>query len=199
MTIVARPEPAGARKAAHAALAQRMHWARIMPSLRGKPQIGAPIPLYRISAASVACDGGLTRARRIGWRLPIVGGETEALLNLLAQQGVPRYAGITEGIIPRRLVLAAATAEGQLHRLAERFEPRLLELPALRLYALWLHARSGKSRFIPLSHEHLAEPKLHSEAAFQSFVRRAAGSKPVHKKGTSHSKPNRPAAKAPSR
>ncbi|HTQ15385.1 MAG TPA: hypothetical protein VMH86_16050 [Rhizomicrobium sp.] len=171
MTITMGDEPAGIRRIAHTALAKRLHLN--LRSLRGAPKTGAPIPLYRATPDSILHK--TSRPRRTGWRVPVVGGEIEGLVNIHTAGGSARYAGINEGVLSGRLMAAAAIAQAKLGKSRERFELRLLELPDLRFHALWLHTRNGRDHFVPLSHEHLFEMRLLGEGLLRALIRRASG------------------------
>lgn len=172
MTIVAREEPVGVRAIAHAMLARHAHLAEVLPSLRGERlQIAAPLPVFRLAIFGPSRIEPLERARIAGWRIPIVGGQSEALLDLLKTKDGPEFAGIAEGSIPHRLLVAAMTAEKELGQVVRKFEMRLLEVPLLRFHALWLHARGGPDFFVPLSHERETGDAMQGEAGIRLVMK----------------------------
>jgi hypothetical protein len=93
----------------------------------------------------------LARARRTGWRYPIVGDAGAGLGHLRQTRRGLVFAGISEGPLAGRVLHAAAVAETELSDSAHSFELRLLDIPALRIFALWLRARRGPSYFVPLT------------------------------------------------
>jgi len=150
MTVVAIKDNAEVRKAVHAALAQRPTWDQFMSSLRGDIRLGAPIAHYRIKGKVQLYGNLLETARRTGWRLPVVGGETVGLIHVAKTRSGWKFEGITEGRVPERLIVAVRKAEEVLAHLPEKLELRLLDIPALRFEAVWLHSRNGTDRFIAL-------------------------------------------------
>lgn len=153
MVIKLQSEPAGARNILHASLSSRIRSARHILALRGSPRTGAPLPIYRISYAEAASSSPLRKARKVGWQYPIVGGDAPGLGHLIKRRDGLTFAGVSEGGLAQSLLDAARLAEEKLQKLKKKFSARLLEIPSLRIYALWLHSRDKKDFFIFLGEE----------------------------------------------
>jgi hypothetical protein len=150
MTIVAHAEPAGGREIVHHELGERLQRARDISALRGSLQTAGPLPVYVIDAEKVADSKRLSRARMVGWRYPIIGGPSPGLAHLIGEAQNLKFVGISHGQIPARLLDAAVLAEKKLGSLKEKYEPRILEIPSLRLCALWFHGARGRDNFVVL-------------------------------------------------
>lgn len=139
MAIVVKAEPAGARYIIHDALARRRHRAHHLPALRGAVRVGTPLPIYVLDHREAYRGASLAAARRVGWRYPIIGGASPGFAMLNDEAGRLSFAGVGHGRLAERLLQAAVLAEDNLAARDESYEPRLLEIPSLRLCALWLH------------------------------------------------------------
>lgn len=148
MAIRAQAGPAGGRDIISAALSRRTHRAAYLTPLGGAPQAGSPLPVYCLGLADAASAAPLARAIAVGWRYPIVGGANAGLANLEPAEDGYAFAGVSHGAFAARLVQAAYLAEEALGTTDAAYEPRLLEVPALGLAALWLNGPDD--RFIPL-------------------------------------------------
>jgi hypothetical protein len=138
MTISGRAEPAGGRDFVNDELGKRSHRARHLLALSGTPQTGAPLPVYLLGRDEAAASDPLSAAKLAGWRYPIVGGASAGLASVSKDSSGFKFTGINNGTLPQRLLDAAILADQTLGPRAERYEARLLEIPALRIYALWL-------------------------------------------------------------
>ena len=177
MPIKGQTGPPGGRDIVNTALSRRSHRAQYLPALRGSPQTGAPLPVYLISRDEALSPDPLGAAKLIGWEYPIVGGDSAGLAFLLITPDVPKFAGISHGPLPGRLLDAAVLADKHLESMAEEFEPRLLEIPALHIYALWLFRAEGESFFISLMDEHPpASSMLQTENDIRSRISQRLGS-----------------------
>ncbi|MGH6872476.1 MAG: hypothetical protein ACREHE_13320 [Rhizomicrobium sp.] len=114
--------------------------------LMGDARLGAGLPVYRLDKPG----GPLGKARMTGWKYLVVGGKAPGLATLHRESGRYVYGGLIEGKLPRRTLEAAVFAEQRLRKSKARYRPRLLEIPALAIYALWLHA-PGDNRFVLIS------------------------------------------------
>ena len=146
MPIKGQIEPVGGRDIVNAALSQRQH----LPALLGSPQTGAPLPVYLLSRDEALLPDPLSAAKLIGWKYPIIGGDSAGLAFLLIAPDGLKFAGISHGPLAGRLLEAAVLADENLESVAEEFEPRLLEIPALHIYALWLFSAEREDVFISL-------------------------------------------------
>lgn len=143
-----------------------------MPSLRGSPRTGSPLPVYRMGGTNTALPNSLRRAKIRGWQYPLIGGESPGLVHLSKAHDGLKYAGVTEGPFVRRLLDAASLAEERLADSSQMFEPRLLEIPALQIYLLWLRPKQGANIFVSLSERKLV-PKLTLESDIGRIISRA--------------------------
>jgi hypothetical protein len=148
MTITRKAEHADARKILYASLAKRAHYARHINALRDNAQISAPLPVYRLGFKTSSRPHPLRNARLKGWNYLIIRGESTALAHLCARRGGLIFAGITDGPAAHILLNAAILADGRLQSLKRSFEARILEIPTLRVHALWLYCRGGGSKFV---------------------------------------------------
>ena len=177
MPIKGQIEPVGGREIVHAALSHRSHRGQYLPALCGSPQTGAPLPVYVISCDEALFPDPLGAAKLIGWKYPIVGGDSAGLAFLLITPDGLKFAGISHGPLPGRLLEAAVVADKHLESVAEEFEPRLLEIPALHIYALWLFRAEGENFFISLMDEDpSASSMLHTKNDIRSRISQRLGS-----------------------
>ena len=174
MTIKTQVEPAGGRDIVHSALSQRSHRAKHFPSLSGTPQTGAPLPVYLLSRDEASLQNPLANAKLIGWKYPILGGDSVGLASLLITEDGLKFAGINHGLLSGRLLDAAVLADSKQGPLAKEFEPRLLEIPSLRIYALWLFCTGSENSFISLMDGHPpGSAKLRIVKSIRSRIRTA--------------------------
>ncbi len=148
VVIQLQREPVGSRDILHAALAKRCHGARQLRSLRGSPKTGAPLPVYRISHPGALKPNPLRRAKKIGWGFPIVGGEIPGIGCLVIKGNTLKYAGVVEGHTAEKLWNAASLADRRMRSLKRKVEARILQIPTLRIRALWFHSHKQKSVFV---------------------------------------------------
>jgi len=116
----------------------------------GIAQASAPLPLYRLGFEASSRPHPLRNARLKGWIYLITGGESAGLVHLRVSRGEVAFAGITDGPAATILLDAAILADGRLQSLKRSFEARILEIPSLRVHALWLYRRGGGSQFVEL-------------------------------------------------
>lgn len=143
-------EPQQGRAIVHEALRRRLHGTPAVPMSLGIAQTGTPIPVYRLTRRGAAKAEPLSSVRKVGWRYPVLIAETSHLAYVRESSHGLQFGGMGEGILPQRLFEAAGLVERELQAVEESFQPRLLEIPSLRLYALWLYAPRGASRFVRL-------------------------------------------------
>ena len=171
MAIIHPSQPTGGKEIIHTALGRRMHPAGRVRSLRGAPHIGAALPIYRIGREDISTDTPIAKARKIGWGYPVIGGKVPGLALLHRVSGRLGLAGIVEGFFPRQFLKAALRAEETLHSSNVAFQPRLLEIPSLHVYALWLFAPKGNSRFVVISKSPATRrSRLHVESGIQAHI-----------------------------
>ena len=171
MPIKSQIEPVDGRDIIKTALGRRSHRAQHLTALRGSPQIGVPLSVYLISGDKALSDDDLSKVELVGWKYPIVGGDSVGLAFLLITPSGLKFAGISHGPLPNRLLEAARLADEHLKSLKGEFELRLLEVPALHIYALWLCGTEGRNGFISLiDGQSPASSKLQMENNMQSLI-----------------------------
>lgn len=160
------------RKTLHEAL--RLRVAARDPWLQGSPRTLAGLPVYTLAWSDVSRGAFAAKARRTGWVYPVVGGKSPALALLaMDEAGRPAYAGAIASSLARRLLRAGARAEAELGAARTRFHPRILEIPSLRLFALWLHAPRDASRFVAITHERASEARVLTAKEMRERIDRA--------------------------
>jgi hypothetical protein len=73
--------------------------------------------------------------------------------HLQRERGGLKFGGVSEGLFAQRLLDAAVFADERLTPITQVFKARILEIPSLRICALWLFSRRGISQFVPLTDE----------------------------------------------
>lgn len=179
MSISSPSEPPGGRVLVAAALASR---AAQMPAAAVPLQCAAPLPVYVIEAGAAAGPAPLGAAVRAGWRYPVLDAEG-ALLGLAflrETDGRLVYAGLSHGALSDRFLAAANLAETALGASPQAYEPRLLEVPALRLCVLWMAGEGGEDRFVPvLDGTLVAEAAMAIETDISPRIAAARGRAPA--------------------
>jgi hypothetical protein len=151
MTINGHSGPADALQVIGVELARRSHNANRLTSLGGSPQVTSPLPVYQLTLMEASQPSPLKAASLTGWYYPIIGGVTPGVAHVHQQGGKSVYGGMTEGVLPARLMLASYLADQQLGTSAQRFEPRILLVNALRIAMLWLHGTDVQEEYaVPL-------------------------------------------------
>jgi hypothetical protein len=150
MSIRCKPEPPNARTLLGSALTRRANHARHIHALRGTAKVAGPLPVYTLSYKSSSRAHPLRYIRLAGWTYVIVGGATSGLAHLRLSRGTLHFAGITDGPAAQLLIDATLVAERELQAIKRSFEARILEIPYLRIHALWLYSLGGASRFLSL-------------------------------------------------
>jgi hypothetical protein len=95
-------------------------------------QASQPIPVFVLQLDQIS-DGFLQRARRRGWRYLLVDTGSAADVGENAE-----FDSILHGDLPARLMQACERASVMFAERPEVFEPRMLEIPALYVAALWI-------------------------------------------------------------
>ncbi len=157
----------------HRALRRRLERRTAGRIPAGFAQTGMPLPAYRLTRNAAATPDALSHVKRTGWRYPVLIDAIPALAYLQDSQARLQFRGMAEGLLPRRLFQAAALAERVLEAVDATFKPRLLEVPALHLYALWFYAPRGASRFILLNVAHRPGEDLRMESDIKHHIRAA--------------------------
>lgn len=151
MTIKPHNGPLSGRKVMQRALLQRLPQApQFGTPTGGGMQTGSPIPVYLLAPHRLVDSKPLDWAELTSWRYPVVGAAEASMAEIReGRNGVCDFAGLSRGLLSKRVFDAADLAERSLAAHPTVYEPRLLEVPALRFVALWLF--SGEDQlFIPL-------------------------------------------------
>ena len=140
MAIESNVGPVNGRSVLQKALTDRAPQAFIFSSpLRGNPQTGSPVPVYHLTLEQTQGQKPVAGARMTRWLYPVIGGFHPGLADIRdSNDGLTRFAGLSHGILAKRFLEASLFAEQALEDEPESFQPRLLEVPALRFAALWL-------------------------------------------------------------
>ena len=170
MPIKVQIEPVGGRDIVNTALSKRSHRSQHLPALRGSPKTGSPLPVYLLNQEEALLPDPLSAANLVGWKYPIIGGDSAGIAFLLKTSDGLKFGGISHGNLPKRLLDAAVIADNHLKSRTEEFEPRLLEVPALRIYALWLFCDVRDDIFISLMGSQQGSFKVQIENTIQPRI-----------------------------
>lgn len=149
MPITSHVGPLDGRSILEQALSTRQGAAPAMAApLGGTPFAGSPLPVYHLALHDLDGEAPLDRAVRTGWRYPVVGGLEPGLADIreaASGRGASSFGGLSQGLLPRRLLEASQLAETALAGRAQSYEPRMLEVPAVLFSALWLHGADDEA------------------------------------------------------
>ncbi|MCX5542096.1 hypothetical protein M3A49_21720 [Paraburkholderia sp. CNPSo 3076] len=148
MTLTVPTEPVGGRDIVQSELARRSHRSNTIAALRGTPSTTAPLPFYTLTRHDFTLADPLSAAKQVGWRYLIVDGEAPGVVMVSTRKGHFEFAGIASGPLPQRLYEAVTLANRALGTDPITYEVRLLDLPSMRAFAVWLNGAS--SQFISL-------------------------------------------------
>jgi hypothetical protein len=171
MPIQRKAEPPRARAILTSSLAKRAHHAKHVGALRGKVQVFGPVPVFSLGFEAPNRPHPLRSVLLVGWNYLLTGGETPGLAHLHSRRGKLSFAGITQGPAAEHLIHAATLADDSLKPVKRSYEARILEIPSLRIHALWLYARDGHSRFVELGR---GTPDTHKLATLREIEKRIA-------------------------
>lgn len=158
----------------HRELGRRLVAKEHIPVLRGEPKIGSGIPMFSIAPKTVKTENLLARSKHTGWCFPIVDGEVPGIAVIRSQDEGPSYHGILGSDFAKRLMTALRKAEAK-HSKDKAYELRLLELPHLRYFAVWLHADKRRGKIIALASPGKRQAEdLITEAVLKKYLQRRA-------------------------
>ena len=108
-----------------------------------------PLRIFTVGLDDIKDESFLKNAKPVGWRYLIVRGGPVAVADLKDSATAEKvsFARLTHGLVAERLSQAANLADQRYQKLVEKFEVRVLEIPALYVGALWLHG--PRDVFIP--------------------------------------------------
>jgi hypothetical protein len=109
---------------------------------KGQLALSTPHQVFTMGLDDITSGGGLDRARPVGWRFLIEeGGRLIASAETtLLPDGTHEVSQTTEGPFVAGTDEAVKTVRNLPELAADGFELRLLRIPALYVWALWLHA-----------------------------------------------------------
>ena len=195
MPIKRKAEPANARAILTSSLRKRSHHAQHVSALRGKVQISGPVPVFSLGHEASSRAHPLRSVRLVGWNYLLTGGEAAGLAHLHSRRGMLSFAGLTDGPTAQNLIHAATLADGHLNSVKRSFEARILEIPSLRIHALWLYAGDGRSQFVELGHGGAETHLLESLSEIERRISTAHRPVRSRKARLSRGKPRRKLAK----
>jgi hypothetical protein len=111
----------------------------------------APHKVFTIGLTQVAAGKGIAAAEESGWRTIILEGRNPVAAVEFAGGGggaAGAFKSLNQGPLVQSTASVMAMAEGLPQVQANDFEPRLLEIPAIYLVAIWLHGK--EELFVPL-------------------------------------------------
>ncbi|HEY1630667.1 MAG TPA: hypothetical protein VGF56_05095 [Rhizomicrobium sp.] len=149
MPFAKSAQPRGGKQALRKALRRRIHSRHPLRAFRKDVRAAAALPLHVLRSA--AAGAPLSRAARSGWWYPMLASGKPAIAFMRGKDR-PRFAGMTSGKLAENLFRAAKRAERDLSGAGQTYAPRLIEIPSLRIIALWLYAPRGHSRYVLLAH-----------------------------------------------
>jgi hypothetical protein len=155
MAIKSNAGPTGGRDVVQQALSLRSRHPRTFSAPLGGgaavPATGSPVPIYDLTVVQLGQPDPLASAALARWCYPVVEGQHMALVDLRVDDGgrPVEFGGLSRGLLADRFAEAASMAEKLLSAHPADLEPRLLDVPALRFVALWLHGRD-EDHFVSL-------------------------------------------------
>lgn len=148
VTIKRHSGPSDAIQTIHQAISARAHNVHRLMPIGGAPQTTSPLPVFQLTLQEAMRSNAIALASQSGWYYPIVGGVVPGIVHIREDANNTVYGGITQGILPTRLIQASYLADQRLGAATEDYEPRILMIAALHITALWLHGNTDY--FIPL-------------------------------------------------
>lgn len=124
--------------------------AMVEAPLGGSGSIASPVRMQLLQLKDISGNSTLERTVTTGWRYPVVQGQQVGLATLReTADHRPEFAGISLGFLSERFAKSSFFAEAMLKSIEAELEPRILEVPALKLVTLWFHGIDA-DYFIPL-------------------------------------------------
>lgn len=144
----------------------------------GKLTIALPHPVYFLGADHLSEKRALSAAVLSGWRFLILRGtraRAAASVAFDAKNGRFAFANVSDSPFTSGTITALRRAARLKAMSKDKFEVRLLQVPALKLVSVWLHG-SEDDYILPLppAHQSLKPFKLYSDSAFAEALSDAA-------------------------
>jgi hypothetical protein len=143
---------ADARAADFRAAARPSARARAGARAQAAPHVARPFKRFVLHVPQIKGATFLRKARQVGWRYILIEGNSISVADVSQKspRARPTLGAVIDGSLGRELVRAAEVAMKRFGAVKERFEARMLEVPALYVSALWLHSTRGRDVFIRL-------------------------------------------------
>jgi hypothetical protein len=152
--------------------------ASLLASPRSLSSPGLSYPVYTLGLDNVAAGAGLSKAKLTAWRHEFMSGDEVVAAEVSAGRR-PRFSGLNVNSSFRSIQqeLRSATETGKAFA-DQSYQPRLLQISALGIRALWLKSepRSHADVVIPLAptRRELTANRHYSPAEFIEALRSAA-------------------------
>ena len=138
MTVMTRAAPSAGLAALNQALGH-LNQRQLEPLSKtgGTVNTSKPMEVFTVRLDDIYDAGFLSKAVPHGWRYLVIA-DAIAMADVRGTQ--PAFANLTHGRVAESLQQAAHLAESTYGSSPIQFEARVLEIPALYVIALWLHA-----------------------------------------------------------
>jgi hypothetical protein len=136
-----------------------------------------PHRVYHLGLDAIEAGRGVQAAEPVAWRYIGASPQSSIAAEVEVGKNVPAFAGINEGPFVHGFSEQLQLADAD-QSLRGDFEPRLLDVPAVYVVALWLHDRTSQDDlFVPLEPANRAvQPgRRYSRADFDAALVNAAG------------------------
>jgi len=154
-----------------------------------------PLPIFTVPIGKITQTDFLKSAAQTGWRYFVSGGGEDAVADV-APNG-ESFARLTKGEFATRLGEATAMAEAKYGAAPEVYEPRVLELPGLQLFALWLHGEQADHFVTALDGANPQTPPAFDDGFLGRAIARARAKQPAPLPAASAPVPQPPARRRP--
>jgi hypothetical protein len=149
MTLKLGPTPPAAIALVLKELESRLSAREFIPALQGAAKLSNGVPFYRISYAGLKRLKPIASCKAVGWCFLLAGGAEPATAVVGKERSQWHFRGMGARDFALRFISAVRKAEASYAK-GPSFELRLLEAPSAHYYAVWLHAASGRSKFLTL-------------------------------------------------
>jgi hypothetical protein len=158
MPVTEPDPPPEAREAVQAALQQfgDMPAAQLHALAGTRPnelESTNPHPVFHVGLSDLARDDVLASAQPTGWRFLLRQGDevVASAETVTGRDGSEQFSLINSGPYVGATVSALERAAGLPETRDRSYEPRLLQVPALHVTALWLHSERDSDLVVPLA------------------------------------------------
>jgi hypothetical protein len=135
-----------------------------------------PMPLFVVRLDQIDQTDFIRYAKPVSWRYLILGDGPVAVAELKeGPQKQGRFSTLIHGDLAARLAAATRSAEEKYGNSGIEYEPRILEIPALYITALWLHGQ--KDAFFPMDPRSKSSEPIREDLEFLDHVVAAAKGK----------------------